>query len=276
MKNLFIFLLIIASFLSCEPTKVDDIDLGPLPEAPEFSIEVDPENENRIIVTDLSEGFFNRLWIANGASPSTSTKVVDTLLYTKAGTYQITLHGAKEGGSGTSSATKEIIIANDATIACDPKLALLTGDCGPEGKCWVFSNAAGAITVGPSYGSGEWFRSPMNGIVPEQMNSSWCFNFQGSEFVFMNNGVTVSPWDGYDAIPHTPTPGPWLFSVGTGMNGVDQIILTPGQFMGTWDSNNVLDVMLLTEDQLVVRTRIVNQDRTPATEGWFEFYFVAE
>lgn len=276
MKNLFIYLLVIASFLACEPTKVDDIDIGPLPAAPEFSIEVDPENENRIIVRDISEGFFNRLWLADGASPSTSTKMVDTLLYTKAGTYQITLHGAKEGGSGTSSATKEVIIANDATVACDPKLALLTGDCGPEGKCWVFSNVAGAITVGPSYGSGEWFRSPTNGIAPEQMNSSWCFNFQGSEFIFMNNGVTVSPWDGYQAIPHTPTPGPWLFSSGTGMNGVDQIILTPGQFMGTWDSNNVLDVVLLTEDQLVVRTRIVDRQGTPAAQGWFEFYFVAE
>lgn len=276
MNRVYIFLVICFMLVSCEPEQMEDIDLGPLPDSPEISLTVDPENPNRIIAEDISSGFFNRLWIADGASPSRSNKAIDTFFYVNAGTYNITLHGAKEGGSGTAFTSQDITIESDATIECGPSIALLTGDCGSEGKCWRFSSVAGAITVGPTYGSGEWFRSPANGLESVQVNSKWCFLFENFEFDFRNNGLTISPWNGYEAIPHDPTPGPWEYSEGTGMEGNDQIILTPGQFMGTWDSGHVLDVVVLTEDELVVRSRIVDQSGTPANEGWFEFYFVAD
>lgn len=276
MNRILVFIIAILFIWACEPQKADDIDIGPLPEQPQLSLSFDENDPNRVIVEDNSTGFFNRLWVADGASPLTSTKQRDTFFYAKAGNYTITLHAAKIGGSGTSSTSQTITIDNDATVVCGPQIALLTGDCGSSGKCWKFSTVMGAITVGPTYGSGEWYRSPANGLVPEQMASSWCFHFEDASFEFINNGVTISPWDGYSAIPHDPTPGPWQLSIGTGMNGVDQILLTPGQFMGTWDSNNVLDIVLLTEDQLVVRARIVDQQGVPAAEGWFEFYFVAD
>jgi hypothetical protein len=44
--------------------------------------------------------------------------------------------------------------------------------------------------------------------------------------------------------------------------------------MGTWDTDNVMDVMSLTEDELIVRARICAQDGVPAAEGWFEHTFV--
>jgi hypothetical protein len=276
MKNSILGLLILLIFMACEPSKSDHINLGPLPEPPQFSLELDPDNPNKVIGKNLSAGYFNLLWIADGAQPQTSNRQVDSFFYSKAGTYKVILHGAKEGGSGTAFSMKEIVIENDATLVCDPVISLLTGDCGPEGKCWKFSTVAGAISVGPTYGSGDWYRSPQNGIVPVQLNSSWCFLFEGAVFDFRNNGQTIDPWGGYNPVPHTPTPGPWLLSKGTGMNGVDQLILTPGQFMGTWDSNNVLDIMLLTENELVVRTRLINQQRIPQSEGWFEFHFVAQ
>lgn len=276
MNRIIIGLVISVLFLACEPERMDDIDIGPLPEAPEMSLSVDPDNPNRIIAQDISTGFFNRLWVAEGANPSRSSNPVDTFFYISAGTYNITLFGAKFGGSGTSSTTQEITIETDATIECSPGVALLTGDCGTEGKCWRFSSVTGAISVGPTYGSGDWFRSPANGLVPEQVNARWCFFFVGSEFDHRNNGMSISPWDGFVPVPHEPTPGPWEYSEGTGMDGRDQIILTPGQFMGTWDSSNVLDIELLTEDELVVRARLVDQSGTPQNEGWFEFYFVAD
>lgn len=276
MKKLLYIFIATLIFASCDPEQAKDIDLGPLPPPPTFIVEMDPGNANRVIVKDQSSGYFSRLWVAQGGTPAQSTKEIDTIFFSKAGIYEITLYASKEGGSGTAFATREVIIENDATVACDPKISLLTGGCSAAGKCWKFSTVAGAITVGPSFGSGDWYRSPVNGLVPEQKASSWCFKFEDFEFDFRNNGVTISPWAGYVAVPHTPTAGPWAFSPGTGQNGLDQIILTPGQFMGTWDSSNELHVALLTEDQLVVRARIVNQAGVPAAEGWFEFYFVAE
>lgn len=45
--------------------------------------------------------------------------------------------------------------------------------------------------------------------------------------------------------------------------------------MGVWDSDNVLDVVKLTEQELVVRARLCNQAGEPAAEGWFELTFTA-
>jgi PKD repeat protein len=276
MKKLLYIFIATLIFASCDPEQAKDIVLGPLPPSPTFIVEADPGNANRVIVKDQSTGYFSRLWVVEGGTPAQSSKEIDTIFFSKAGTYDISLYASKEGGSGTAFATKLVVIENDATVACDPKISLLTGGCEAAGKCWKFSTVAGAISVGPTFGSGDWYRSPVNGLVPEQKASSWCFKFEDFEFDFRNNGVTISPWAGYVAVPHTPTAGPWAFSPGTGQNGLDQIILTPGQFMGTWDSSHELHIALLTEDQLVVRARIVSQTGVPAAEGWFEFYFVAE
>jgi hypothetical protein len=272
----FFALVALLFLLSCEASKEADIDLGPLPNPPNIDIEVDPNNANRIIVKNTSQDYFSHLWIAPGASPETSTKAIDTFFFPRAGEYTITLHVASRTGSGTSQNTRTIVIEQDGTVACEGGVAILTGGCLPKGKCWRFSSEAGAITVGPTYGSGAWYASPPNGLVPEQVSARWCFEFDAFAFVFKNNGITISPWDGYVGIPHDPTQGPWEYRVGTGQNGVDQVVLTSGQFMGTWDSGNVLDIVQLTEERLVVRTRLVNRQGTPQSEGWFEFRFVAE
>ena len=44
--------------------------------------------------------------------------------------------------------------------------------------------------------------------------------------------------------------------------------------MGVWDADNVMDVIQLTETQLVVRTRLRAANGVPAAEGWFELTFV--
>ena len=73
------------------------------------------------------------------------------------------------------------------------------------------------------------------------------------------------------------TPKEVIFTAaeGTGNEGRDQIILPNDQFMGVWDADNVMDVVTLTENELVVRARLRGQDGTPAAEGWFELTFVA-
>ena len=60
------------AFVSCLPLEEEDIDLGPLPAAPEFSAVVMPEDSNLVVITVLSEGYFDLLWDLHGGNPKTS------------------------------------------------------------------------------------------------------------------------------------------------------------------------------------------------------------
>ena len=275
-RILFFLSLSIISFSACSPERDDDFNLGPLPGAPTFTIEQLANDSNRVVIHDETPGVFQRLWDLPGAAPKNSTKATDTIAYAKAGTYTVTLFVSKDDGNGSASASKEIVILKDAPLACDPKLDLLTGGCGPVGRCWIFTTAAGAVKVGPSYQDFSWYTSPVNGLQDAQYDDAYCFTFENFVFQYKNNGGTVDPWDGYMVKSHDPGISEFTFSKGTGNEGRDQIILPEDQFMGVWDSDNVLDIVTLTESLLVVRGRLVNQDGTPQAEGWFEFTFIPQ
>ena len=259
---------------NCNPDRDDDIQLPAAPQAPEFSATFVEGDSNRLVITDLSQGNFQRLWDLPGGTPKTSNKVSDTVFYNKAGQYTITLYVSKSDGSGTPSSYKRVTILRDAPLTCSPKLALLTGDCNPQGKCWTFSHAAGAVKVGPTYDDYSWYSSPENGLQNEQYDDRFCFTFEGLVFQNNNNGASVNPWNGYQPQPYNPGLSDFTFLEGTGISGRDQIILADDQFMGVWDADNVLDVVTLTATELVVRGRQREQNGTPKPEGWFELHFV--
>ncbi|MEO6758225.1 MAG: hypothetical protein ABIO24_02145, partial [Saprospiraceae bacterium] len=249
----------------------NNIDLPDQPGAPEFSLEFVAGDSNRIVVKDLSTGFFDHTFDFPGGIPARSKRAVDTVFYTKAGDYLVTLYAAGEGGGGVSENTKVIKINQDATALCDPLISLLTGSCEAPGKCWTFTHAAEAVRVGPVPGSTEWYKSPANGLQAAQYDDLFCFYFEGSKFQYLNNGLTVDPWNGYAAVAFAPpTNLSWLISKGTGDGGKDQIVLPPGTFIGTWDSGPVYDIAKLTETELVLRSPIRDQAGIP-TNGWFEF-----
>ena len=66
-----------------------------------------------------------------------------------------------------------------------------------------------------------------------------------------------------------PTDLTYFIEAGGGPNGESRIILPEGAFMGVWDSGPIYDILLLTENELVVRSQILG------TDGWFDLYFVA-
>jgi PKD repeat protein len=284
MKKLtYLFLLSILVFAACDPSQVDDVELGAAPSAPEFSIEVLQDDPNTIVVKDLSSGNFNRVWNfgknADGQTPlkPTSTEVMDSVTYLKAGTYTITLYVSSETGGGTAQSSKTIIIADDAVTGCTGIVALLTGDCLPSGRCWTLSQVAGAVTVGPNQGDGSWFTSTTAGLEPDQYDDDFCFFLDNGEFQYNNNGLTINPFDGYQAqVFNYPADLSWTFSPGTGTGGNDQIILAEGLFLGVRDASNVYDIVTISETELVVQAPIVNEDGTPnVNNGWFELYLVA-
>jgi len=271
MKNILLLLAVLLTIAACDPYEENDIELPAQPAAPAFSAEYLTGDSNRIIVKNLSAGFFDQTFDFPGGIPAKSKRLVDTVFYTKAGDYLITLYAAGEGGGGVSQTTKVVKITQDAVALCDPMIGLLTGSCEAPGKCWTFTHEAEAVRVGPTPGSKEWYKSPVNGLQATQYDDSFCFYFEGAKFQYVNNGQTVDPWNGYAVVGFTPpTDLTWLISKGTGDGGSDQIVLPPGTFIGTWDSGPVYDIATLTETQLVLRSPIRDQNGVP-TAGWFEF-----
>lgn len=276
-KNITFLLAILLFAVACEPVQDPEISLPAVPTTADFSAEPSAENPNLIVVKDLSTGFFNRLWDLPGGTPSTSNEAIDSIFFSSAGDYVISLYVTAEGGGGSTLVTKSITIENDDVPDCSEKVALLTGDCLVAGKCWVFSSAAGAITVGPTPGSGEWFTSPEAGLAEAQVDDKFCFFIEGLAYDYLNNGQTVNPYEGFEAQDFTPEPNrTWGFNATGGLDGNGQITLPTGSFMGVRDSGPVYDVTTLTETELVVRSRFLNADGTQPAEGWFELYFVAE
>lgn len=256
---------------ACEPSIDDDIIIPALPEAPSIALEVSSDDPNKIIIKDVSDGFFSRVWDLPGGTPENSVLALDTVLFRKAGTYTITLHAAKEGGGGTSSSFQTIVIEEDAVLDCSEEITFLTGGCDNlQGKCWTFSQIGGAVSVGPEPGSSEWFSSRESGLEPAQYDDSFCFNFTGSSFQYRNNGQTIDPFNGYAPVDYDPpTDLTYFLEAGGGESGQTRIILPEGAFMGVWDSGPLYDIVVLTENELVVRSQIVGGD------GWFDLYFVA-
>ncbi|MBK8699019.1 MAG: PKD domain-containing protein [Saprospiraceae bacterium] len=273
MQKISIYLLSILVLLTaCEPVRDDNFNLPSPSEA--ASMEVIALSTNEYIVKDLTSGGFQRYWDFPGGTPSISGLATDTVFYAKKGTYTITLYVSKADGSGTTSVSKQVTVESNAALQCSPKLSLLTGDCLPAGKCWTLSRGAGAVKVGPTYDDYSWFTSLADGLQNDQYDDGFCFTFEGQQFENKNNGASVNPWDGYKAEAYNPGVSSFIFSEGTGISNRDQIIIPNDQFMGTWDSDNVLDVVKLTEDELIVRARLRDKTGVPAAEGWFELTFV--
>lgn len=270
-------ILVVVSFQSCTPDRDDEFTLIDNALTPEFSVVPTNEDPNKFVITDLSgNDNFQRLWSLPGGTPKTSKLAVDTVLFSKAGEYTITLWVSHADGSGSTFISKKVTVENDAALTCTPKLALLTGDCNPGGKCWTMSFEAQAIKVGPTYDDYSWYQSPEGGLQAQQYDDRFCFTYENFVFENRNNGLSVNPWDGYVPVPADWGKSEFSFLEGTGISGRDQIILEDLQWMGVWDCDNVLDVVQLTANRLVVRGRQRSPEGVPLAEGWFELVFTAQ
>lgn len=264
------------SLSSCTPDIINEqsLDTSQL-KSVDFTLE--SVNPNVYVVKSNVSNTFQVLWDIPGGIPKASVKAIDTILFPKAGVYTITFYASFSDGTGTGSKSQTVAIDQDAPLSCSPKLALLTGDCLPQGKCWTMSREAGAIKVGPTYDQiGEWFSSTEGGLQDAQYDDGFCFTFNGFVYENRNNGGSVDPWDGYQVKSIDFGKSDFTFTEGTGINGKDQITIQDDQFIGVWDADNVLDVMELSSDKLILRTRIRQQNGAPAAEGWFEIVLTSE
>jgi hypothetical protein len=267
---------VLLAWWGCAPERDDDFHLAPAPIAPEFSVEMVEGDSNRFVLRNLSEGNFQYLWSLPGGTPKTSSEAHDTVLYTDAGDYTITLFVSAANGGGSASASKSVQVLRNAPMSCTSKMSLLTGGCGADGKCWTFTHVAGAVKVGPGYDDYSWYTSPTNGLQDAQYDDGFCFTFENLVFQNKNNGQSVDPWNGYAAVPYDPGISDFVFLEGTGAGGRDQLLLQDDQFMGVWDSDNLLDIVKLTETELIVRARQRDPNGAPLAQGWFELVFMPQ
>lgn len=253
---------------ACKPYEVDDVDIsGPTPQV-SFSWSYLPDDSNQIVLQSTGESGFLYNWdFGNGQSGSGTT---DTAYYPVAGDYNVRLTVANRSGTGFASQSVQILTSDD-NLCSNPTLLSLCGSCADvDGERWTFSLDAGAITVGSTPGAGDFFVSTAGGLVVEQYDDFYDFIYEESDFNYINNGLTVFPEAGYEALPYDPDPNAtWTFSPGTGIGGADQILLSPEtEFMGTKDSGPIYDVVAVTDSTLVVWSEI------RGGAGWFEFKFV--
>lgn len=276
-RSFILSILTIVSFgYGCSPEREDGMQLPDPPGVPEWSVEMVPGDSNRFVLTNLTAGSFQVLWDLPGGLPKTSSKTQDTVLYADKGVYTVTLYVSGANGGGSSSASTTIEVFRDAPMSCTEKMSLLTGGCGTDGKCWTFTQSAGAVKVGPGYEDFSWYTSPPNGLQDEQYNDGFCFTFDNFVFQNKNQGISIDPWNGYSPTAYDPGISDFVFITGGGAEGRDQLLIPDDQFMGVWDSDNLLDIVKLTETELIVRARQCDANGVPLAQGWFELVFMPQ
>ena len=262
-----IYILLIGFVLAlsaCDKT-IDYSLQADLPAEPDFQIDPVPNDPNRFIVTDLSQGNLSRVWDFGEGMPATSTLKSDTVLFTKAGEYDITLHIASESGGGNAFSTKPVNVAMDVE-GC--QLLFLNEDC--TEKCWRLSGLEGGVKVGPVPFSGEWYTSP--DIVPSQADDRWCFSEDGT-FRYENFGATFSACAGFIDLEDYEIPAEmtYTFSPGSGQDGLDRISLSD-LWMGVEDSGSTYDIAEVSEEEMMLLAPIKPCDGAPSP-GWFTLTF---
>lgn len=142
---------------------------------------------------------------------------------------------------------------------------------------WQFDTSAGALSVGPTPLSGEWYSSLEGGLQPTQLDDRWTFT-ESNLLIYDNSGTTLNPFAGF--VETEVEWDPWVFEMEAagnilGLNGFTVLSETPDicGWMGVWDSGPNYEIVELTETTLVILGQIQSFDCVPS-EGYFTMRFV--
>ncbi len=143
---------------------------------------------------------------------------------------------------------------------------------------WVFSEAEGALSVGPDPGSSVWYASPAGSLAPEQVDNSWTFQPDGT-FLFETGGSILDPYNNFAVLPVTYEPGSYSLLSGAGVDSTNLIVLgdlqtdmgeTTCGWIGSLDSGPGYSILSLDEQTLVV-TGTIRDPNCEAQMGFFTF-----
>lgn len=152
------------------------------------------------------------------------------------------------------------------------------GVCGGDGALpellvgtWKFSTAAGAVAVGPSPYSTEWFSSPVGGLQAAQYDDRYIFGADGS-FTTDYNGSIIDAFADYSEQAYGCSSAGLDFLAGGGTSGEDALVLSATEcacpFIGVTDAGLAYDIVSLTPTTLVLHAQGDNANCAPGN-----FYF---
>lgn len=125
---------------------------------------------------------------------------------------------------------------------------------------WQFSVGAGAVAVGPTPYSNQWYSSPPMGLQPPQYDDVYTFNLDGT-LTTTYNGSIIDAFQNYSEQPYGCSGVDLEFLPGGGTSGEDAIALIPGAggcscpFIGTNDGGLVYDIVQLSATTLVLHAQ---------------------
>ena len=139
------------------------------------------------------------------------------------------------------------------------------GVCGGDGALpellvgtWKFSTAQGAISVGPSPYSTEWFVSPANSLQPAQYDDQYTFNADGT-LTTDYNGSIIDAFADYSEQGYGCSSAGLTFVPGGGTSGEDALVLNATEctcpFIGVTDAGLSYDIVSLTANTLVLHAQ---------------------
>ncbi len=189
--------------LSCNPSEIDKITL---PAAPTASFEIQTtSNPNRVkLIGNAPDAFLLKWDLGNGTSNDSASF---TASFPFKGTYPVTLYALGKGGS--TSVTKNVVIAQDEPTPCTGNVQLLTG-C--SSKTWKLIPQANAFQVGPDAAFSQvWYANGAADVAGRscQFNDEYTFTSSG-DFIYDNKGDFWADTDGNGNLTPTdiaPKPG---------------------------------------------------------------------
>ena len=174
---------------SCKPDVVNP-GLGVLVK-PSFTIDsIDP---NHFLVKNTTTSPCIPYWTTSSTAGKLVSGPTDSLHFTFAGTYTVTLYAAAQGG--IDSVTKTIVVSQNDPNACTSGLPI-NFIAGCISRTWKLNPGAGALQVGPSGpGDGSWWQNAAGDVSARSgdFDDTYTFSFNSaSTYVFNDNNTFFS------------------------------------------------------------------------------------
>ncbi len=230
----YLLALMLLTIGACTPDK-KDLALNALPNV-DFEI-AQGADANSIVLVNKTNAPSIPFWTVSTGQKLSGDSAKLKLIF--AGTYEVTLFAAAQGG--LDSVTKTVTIAQSDPTACDPANPIgFIASC--TQKTWKLNPDAGAYKVGEGADAGNWWSSGIGEVAGRacEFNDEYTFSFNAEgTFVYDNkgdffgdgylgNGNGCQPNSNLPAAQELWASGVFKFTVidGAGVRGLGQLKLT--------------------------------------------------